>query len=518
MNKRRKQGRGRVISIEKESKVNLNYTSFSNQLDSFDKFKDIINPPYEPSILFALSEQSNSLKQLYNSYSANIAGFGWGIKYKEDFDYNKAEEDIKKQADYEWRKLELIYKYINPKEPFNDVVEKALYDKELLGYGCIEVLRNSLKEVAQIEYCQSANIRICNNKDNTVELLQWQEDINGNRIQVPVIMKFKKFVQRVNDKKVYFKEFGDPRNLNYITGEYREDTLNHELATELAFFNVHDGYSKYGSPRWIGSSTNVSGSILSEKLNYEYFKSGRITPSAITVSGGQLTNESILALKNSKGIENAYKTIVLEAEAFPPDENDTIMGSKVGTSNQVKIDIKSLIDTNNNDALFQNYQKDNKEKVRDTFKLPPIYTGSSSDYTRSTADVAKNIAEEQIFRPERKKIANIFNTIINNELGIKYCEMYFIDPDISNTKDLTEALEPFIKAGTVTPNMLMDVLGEMINKTYEPLPDEIGNLPFDIVKLKYQHMLTQNNMQEQELETIKILNNMSEDIQKALGE
>lgn len=512
MSKRR---RGRSVDIGKEIGLSLNQNAYSKQLDSFKGYEDVIKPPHNPALLFAITEQSDSLKQMYNAYAVNIAGFGWGIRHKESFDYNKADEATQKTADEETRRLQLIYKYINPKESFGDVIEKVLYDRELMGFGCAEILRNTLGEVAQIEYCQAANIRICNNKDTTAEVLQWQEDLNGNKIQVPVMRKFKKFVQKINDKKVYFKEFGDPRNLNCTTGVYDENTIPEKLATELAFFSVHDGYSKYGSPRWIGTSINVSGSIMSEKLNYDYFKRGRIMASAIMVSGGQLTEESVRVLKNTKGIDHSFGMMLIEAEAFPKDESATLL-DKSANASQVKVDIKSLVDSNNNDALFQNYQKDNKDKVRDTFKLPPIYTGATSDYTRATADTARDTAEDQIFRPERRKIANVFNTIINNELGINYCELYFVNPEISNASDLASILAPFINAGAVTPNMMLDIFNGTVNRKFAPLPDSIGDLPFDLVKIKFQQRLQDEMADEEEETMLKALTDMSESIQKAL--
>ncbi len=114
-----------------------------------------------------------------------------------------------------------------------------------------------------------------------------------------------------------------------------------------------------------------------------------------------------------------------------------------GVEPKVSIDIKSLTDTNNTDALFRNYQLDGKEKIRDSFRLPPIYTGASSDYNRATADVARQIAEEQIFIPKRKRICNVFNKIINNELGIKYCELYLKGPEISDIEQKANIIDFF---------------------------------------------------------------------------
>ena len=41
--------------------------------------------------------------------------------------------------------------------------------------------------------------------------------------------------------------------------------------------------------------------------------------------------------------------------------------------------------------------KNNRDKIRSAFRLHPIYTGESQDYTRATADTARQVTEEQVF-------------------------------------------------------------------------------------------------------------------------
>ena len=39
--------------------------------------------------------------------------------------------------------------------------------------------------------------------------------------------------------------------------------------------------------------------------------------------------------------------------------------------------------------------------VWSSFRLPPIFVGITSDYTRATASESREVAEEQVFEPER---------------------------------------------------------------------------------------------------------------------
>lgn len=525
MTKRKATGHPGYIEIMKAAEKKI--VTSSKQLEDFDGlYGDVLNPPYEPKDLLRIVEESSYLKQYIKAMATNIAMFGHAIKYKDDFDYDREEDmEIKKEADMEWDKLTRLYKYINPTEPFKKVIEKMVIDRESIGWGAIEIMRDGKGEVSHIEYFRAANIRICklnNDESNPVEFKVLEKDNNGDFITQTYYKKFKKFVQIVGGNKRYFKEFGDTRQLNYETGKY-EDRSNEDnkQATEIAFFPIHDPSTDYGVPRWTGSLADVIGNRSSEILNFTYFESGTILPAAIIVDGGQLTEESIEALKDGKGIGNAFKILLLETAPFE-DEEFAGMDDK---KNRVSTKIEKLADTMNKDAMFQEYQKNSKEKVRDNFRLPPIFTGQSTDYTRSTADTSRIIAEEQIFVPERADITSIFNTIINNELGTKYVEMYLQGPMFSDIADKSKALIPYIQGGAVTPNMLIEPLEELLGTNIEPLPDEIGNIPIEILKL--QMAIKQRDLSESKIEleksdtidkSIDVLYEMMRDIKKYLSD
>lgn len=483
-----------------------NVLNSSKQLDEFNYTYDIIQPPYEPSDLIKLVECNDTIKQNIKAIATNIASFGYGIRFQSEFDYN-ADENVQSIADNEWETLRKLYKYINPLIDFNALIYKIIIDMYTFGWGMIEVIRNISGDICVMEYCRACNFRIVKNDSAETVVKLWEETEKGYE-QIDNRIKFKKFVQVINGKKVYFKEFGDKRNMSFKTGEYRDDIPIEELATEIAYFHIYSSYTDYGIPDWINTSITASGNIMSELLNHKYFDEGRILPMAVTVSGGQLTEESAEAIKNGKGIDNAYKILILEASPFESNEEDKFLQK----SNEAKvgIDIKSLTDTNNSDALFRNYQLDGKEKIRDSFRIPPIYTGASSDYNRATADTARKIAEEQIFIPERKRICNVFNKIINNEKGIKYCEVYLKGPEISDTDSKINIINALNAAGAVTPNSLLSIVSELLGKEIEPWNEELGNIPFELIKMKFQSALNDNSniVKSNEIDEIERLINI----------
>lgn len=517
---KRKIGNSAVIEITKDAQEKL--VTSSKQVEDFDGlYGDVVYPPYEPRDMLRIIEESSQLKQYIKAMSTNIAKFGHAITYKDDFDYNNADKDIQKEADEEWAKIERLYKYINPTEDFKKVIEKMVIDRESIGWGTIEIMRDGKGEVSHIEYCRAVNMRICKEEKEAIEFKVLEKDETGEYLHNTYFKKFKKFAQMINGKKVYFKEFGDTRTLNCVTGKYGDVESEDDVANEIAFFPIHDASTEYGVPRWTGSIADILGVRASEVLNFSYFESGTILPAAIIVDGGQLTEGSIEAIRDGKGIGNAFKLLLLETDAF--EDEDHVPGDT--NKNKVSTRIESLSDISNKDSLFQEYQIATKEKIRDNFRLPPLFTGESSDYTRATAETSREVAEEQIFMPEREDIMSVFNTIINNEGGIKYVEARLKGPDISDPVEKAKALDPYIRAGTVTPNMLIEPLAKLLDKQIDPLPDEIGNVPIEILKLQQMNNQQEQFEEEKENEEIEksqdtadILKNMMQDIKDYLGD
>ena len=446
---------------------------------------DYMMPPYNIDELIKLVECSDILGMLIRTYASNLMSYGWGIKYRDDFDYSKADKKTQILADQEWIKLEYLYKYFNLKESFNQVMKKVIQDRETIGFGTLEIIRNGQGEVCGGEYVSSNTIRIVQveRKDRFVEIEQNRVLNDSSTETVICPTSFKKFVQITsmnngNPEKIYFKEFGDPRTMDWRDGEYKENVEAEYRATEIAYFGNHCSWSQYGTPRWAGNCRAASGNVKSEEVNLKFFENGKIVPFAVIVNGGQLTEESMETLETGKGLKNAFNCLLLEGLA--PENVDQLNSDK---RDKVDIEIKPLIDTSLKDGMFIEEQKWNDTKMQRDFRLPSIYLGVSQDYTRATSEVAKIVTEEQVFVPDRREIAQVFNSIVGNELCICHCELYFKGPDMGNITELATAIQPFIQAGTVTPNMLIDTVGKLLGKDLEEFDEEWGNTPIEILKL-----------------------------------
>ncbi|WP_458419773.1 phage portal protein [Bacillus pumilus] len=457
-------------------KANVSETTKQIYDDGFNyDADDVIEPPYNIKELKQMAEYSTILQQCIDAYKTNILGFGFGVEYAFDFNAEDVKPVKKKTAEKEWTRLEEFARYMNYDESAEVVLGYVIEDREKTGNGFVEVLREGTGKPAGIEYLDSQYLRVCKLSDPVDVEFRYTESGQVKSLQRK--KRFRKYVQQVNTKKVFFKEYGDPRTMNAATGEYSEKTPPELVASEVIHFKIGSG--TYGVPRWIGNIVNMYGARKAEELNYLYFKQGRHVPAAITVENGMLSESSYEQLQeymnDIEGSDKAHKFLLLEVEGIP--KKDELSNDEEPAN--VKVDIKSLAEILQKDALFLEYDEKTRNKIRSSFRLPPIYTGESQDYNKATADTARKTTEEQVFQPERMIITGKLNTLFLPDLDIWHVRFILNGPDFRDPLEIAKVLTPFIQAGAVSPNDLRDLAGRILGKTLEEWPEEEYHRPIE---------------------------------------
>lgn len=430
---------------------------------------EVLEPPYDLRVLTLLPEYSNILPQCIAAMEVNVDGFGFtfepaeGVKPGLDGQYPSEVEE-------ERRRLRNFFNYCNPFESFIKIRRKTRWDLETTGNGYWEILRNGKGEIAGIEHLESYTMRLTPlDKEPTNIVLRIKTDDN-NYEEIPHRKRFRRFVQIRDGKKVYFKEFGDPRLIDARTGRVltKEEAQKSDvvLATEVIHFKIYCPRSPYGVPRWIGNILAVRGSRQAEEVNYEYFDNKAVPPLAVLVSG-RLAAQSVKRIEdhvqnNIKGRKGFHKILVIEAETTPNPMAPA--GQKAG------IEIKELTSAQQKDALFLQYDEKNQEKVRSAFRLPPIFVGRTTDYTRATAEESSQVAEEQVFGPERADFDFTINRILLPEMGIRFWQFKSLAATIDTAQEMTNMLSTFVKSG-MTVYEARRMMEEILNKE---LPDPDG--------------------------------------------
>lgn len=437
---------------------------------------DIIEPPYNLKELKMMGDYSSILQQCIDAYKTNIIEFGIEPEFKIDINSEDVEDEVKEQARKEWTRLDEFIRYLNLDESPEVILGYVIDDKEKTGNGYIEIIRNTVGDPVGIEYVDTQYMRVC--KKTTHEEIEYTILEDGKEKKVKRWKQFRRYVQMVGGKKVYFKEYGDPRIMNKATGKFDDNTPENLRANEVFHFKIGSG--TYGKPRWIGTLISLYGARKAEELNLTYFSNGRHIPAAITVSNGKLDDTSYKELQTYmnelQGTDGAHKFLLLEAMGTV--EESQIHGDEKITP--AKVEIKSLAEILQQDALFLDYDENTRTKIRSAFRLPPLYTGEAQEFSRATADTARKVTEEQVFQPERKGLARVLNTLFLEPLGLNYVKLAVKGADFHDPVEIAEVLEPFIRAGAVAPNDLRDLLGQVLGKKVDPFPDEY-NVPLQVL-------------------------------------
>lgn len=422
---------------------------------------NLLNPPFNLYQLAKMSENSSELGQIIDAMVINIEGFGGRFIVRVSKDDRKKLNDV---LETEYEKIDYVFNHINPDYDLTELRKRYRADMEKTGNGYAEIVRDMNNEIHSLYHVESHTIRLT------------KLEMNPINISVPILKKnytfgskmfkkrFRLFAQRRGQKFIWFKEYGDPRIYDKRTGKVSDETLaESERATELYHFKKFDSTSSYGIPKYIGNLFSIYGSRSSDEINFITFQNNNIPAMAVIVNNGQLTDGTITRIEefveaHVKRSKNRSAFLILEAE---PQDEDTENASAM------KIEIKDLTKAQQNDQLFQEYDKNNAEKIRRSFRLPPIFVGKSDDYSRNTAESSRRLADEQIFSPEREVTDFFFNKLLL-DMGIKYWYFKSNSANVTDDEDLIKVLNSSEKSGAISPNLGREILSDILNKEIPP--------------------------------------------------
>lgn len=392
--------------IEKDDAFEAYYFDPKKQ----DAKAQILRPPYQPKVLSALCQKNNSLGQMITTMEVNIDGTGWVIE-KETIVDDEAdpEEDDEKKRLTEW------FDEVFPRISMTTLRRETRRDLEKVGYAFIEVLRAVDQTLMFLKFIPSDQMRLV--KLDEAVMVESTVMRDGTEMKVMMWRRERRFAQVQGAKVVYFKEYGASRDLDRDTGEWAEKGATlpvDKRASEVLYFRVHeDAATSYGVPRWINQIPSVLGSRKAEELNLEFFNAGGLPPALIFIQGGELTGEvrkQVQQYLSGKGA-SMHRGGIVEVHAT---------GGSVDSAGNVKVTVERFGSERMQDSMFENYDVRCEERVRSSFRLPPIFVGKSKEYSFATAFASYTVAEAQVFVPEREEFDEVINNTIMRELNDEY--------------------------------------------------------------------------------------------------
>ena len=435
--------------------------------------QSVIEPPYSFYSLMRMPNENSVLGQCVDAMVTNVVGHGWRLEY-----VGEDENETSPAAERERSVLEGLLSFPNEDGTLQDVLDKFWRDYENLGFGALEVGRDEKRRITMISHIPAHTVRMTRRDTERVEI-EALLPREGKMVKQKVKKRFRRFVQLNGQQRVYFKEFGDPRIISPVNGDTNDQLTLEDSATEIIVLTRYNPSSPYGLPRWFNQLPAIMGTRQSELTNLDYFSENAVPAMVLLVSGGQLTQASLDAMETHfmqvRGRKSVHRVMMLEATG---DEN---LAPADGGVPVPKLEIKPLRSEQQGDALFQNYEANNRDKVRSAFRLPPLFIGLSNDYTYATAKTSQEVAEAQVFAPDRHRLESIVNLKILSTWNPQYWAFRLNPPRLSDPDGVVKALEVFDKMGGLTPNIAIAMANQFFNLDIPAVEDDWGDYPFPIV-------------------------------------
>lgn len=370
--------------------------------------KSVVTPTYDPLVLFNLTHSNNTLLQCIEAMEVNVDGTGCEIV------------SLNEETEIDEKESQLLAEILA--EPYPDMTFISIRRKlrrylEATGTAYLEVLKTLDGTLIGFKVLESNFCRLSTLSD-VVDVTKTMVR-NGKEVKFTFKDRERSVVYQKskNDKPIYYKMWGATQDVNATTGDFGTNIDGGLKATEVIVFTMNDDpETPYGVPRWINQLPSVVGSRKAEEQNLDYFDAGGIPSAIIFLNGGQVSQASSTTLRNYLTGSQNHKNKAVAVEVM------STSGS-LDKGGAVNVQVERFGSESVNDSLYRNYDKDCEEHVRLAFRLPPMFVGKSSDYNYATAVVAYQVAEAQVFKPERDEFDAILNKVLTKELGIKTCRI-----------------------------------------------------------------------------------------------
>lgn len=458
--------------------------------------EDQIAPPiYNYDNLHLVANNSDVISSNIRAIEQNTVGFGFGFVPVDD-DVIKNESEQKR---YEEQSKILKKFFKNPNDQFQTLTQiftLALRDREIYGTGYIEVRRNQGGDIIALYHVPAKRIRarkdMVRKEDGEVQKRGYGYYSGKNISGAPTS---------------YFKNFGDERKMDYLTGKYNTTHGYKREASEIIEIRNHSTETiYYGEPQFKPAEQAIVGNVFAATSNNSKFKNNCVPDKIIVVNNGRIVsgkNDLAKYFQNGlKGPDNAGKTILVEVEGDIVGDitKDTQMKSAV-----------TVIDLNKwNEADFMEFMQQNDIRIRRMYRIPKIVLGETEDVNRATANAAKEMAEQQVFSPIRIEIDEIVNrTIVADILGrnkfneivvrFQFNKMLIKDPDYVLNK-----IGVMNTSGIASINEMRKTLGM---PEYNGDGKELADVPVKILSLMIAASIATDNAEATVKETEKIFHN-----------
>lgn len=489
-----KPGKGSVLEPVAASRI---IPEESERLASLVERGEIMPPPYDQRMLVAAYEESDTLPPVIEAMATGTSGHGLQI----DPTYPKTAEDgtalpPPAGADTQRDDLELFLAALAPRVGLATLMHRVDTDCEITGNGYVEVVRDSKGRPAALHHLPAYTMRLGPESEPIEVQIPVRHPRTNAIVQLLRYERMRTFVQVRGDQVRYFKAYGDPRHLNRFTGQYRpasagpwgtDPRSGTALdASEIAHLTIYNPRSSYGAPRWIGAMPHARSGRSAAELLVRWFDGAPIGAKLLLTSGGSVKEGSLDAALDqvdavARGEENAFTIVSIEAQTDPAASGD-MLSETSGQRSSVTVQDLAFVPPEGVYKGDGNMIDGARKRLRSQFRLGPIHTGESDDYSHAAASAATAQAENSVFVPLRNQRWNPFLAMLIVERGIN---LYAVTVKGANTTDhaeIAKGIAGIVAGGGASPNQLIRLMNTITGQSQALITEPWGDRPMALTQ------------------------------------
>jgi PBSX family phage portal protein len=376
---------------------------------------NVVVPTYNQDYLAHLYEINSSHYSAVHAKVANVVGLGYEFvetpqviaKMDEipDDNIDQIQRFRRKIAKMKQQLMKTIDN-TNYDDTLLEVLKKVYLDLEVTGNGYIEIGRTNTGTIGYVGHIPSTTMRVRRKRDG--------------------------FVQIVNYRTMFFRNFGDRETIDPITGDTQPNEVIH-----IKKYTPTNYY--YGIPDVIPAANAIAGDQFASQFNIDYFENKAVPRYIITVKGAKLNPDSERKLLEffQTGLKGSnHRTLYIP---LPADEGNA------------KVEFKmEPVEAGVQDSSFHKYREDNKIEILMAHRVPLTKVSILPGVSLANARDADKTFREQVTRPQQDELESKVNKIISEFTDVfvlKFNELTLTDEDTQSKID-----ERYLRMQVITPN------------------------------------------------------------------
>lgn len=462
--------------------------------------QSVIPPSLDPDALLKVFAESDALRPNIDTLAQNVAGHGWTLNPRIDFNAENAKDEVasalylhdrakfrhdlaqaeseeerakltpptfpdqeridatfeewKQAARLERIETEIWLSSLVIEDPLSEHIRNTIVDREALGWTGWEVIRSSTGRVVRLKMVEGRTLRLGPLTEEPVPV-KIRRPVSKVAYEAKAVeMHFRTIVQMVGTDFIWFKQLGDPRTISSKTGKAfsdeaamkKEEGEDVKPATEIWWHSNPFPNDPYGMVRWHGMIPGLRGSRIAQDQTVDDLASSSIPRGLLLAMDTRIGKSTIAQLKaffKSGQGKNHNRIAIVEAQ--------TSKASVMAGTGRVALEWVSLVEAQHKDASHQWYVERTEIAVGVQFRIPKLLTGRIEDVNRSTSQATLEYAEEQVFVPERFSLSWDMTHKLLIPHGVKFWEFFLKGPQKPDRESVAKAAETFLKHGVMTP-------------------------------------------------------------------